>query len=135
VTMGTYPGERAERTIAAVAALSRRGARLASERIPADAFHDPRCARVVQVGCTMPDEYDRVRQVAEVAGVWPAWLAEATDQCPVMQDLAGSFAAEVVEAADRRRQALALADELERLTGRTVLVVDPAEVEHWQAVA
>lgn len=117
----------AEQTMAAIAAISIHGATLAASRLTALDFFDPRCWAVVDAGLHIDAQLgleDRIAAAAKVANVWPTTLEEWVCAAPLQWDSTGTIAARVKAAADARRRAIELVDELRRLTGRRVFLSD-----------
>lgn len=145
VTALTVPDDhQAETTVVACAAASRKGTRLARERITPDDIWDPKLARIYRAALELGDDEqlngvsegsltDRLRRIADTADVaLPELLAIVHDR-PVQWDTSDSYAQRVADAA-RRRQVMTvcarvynelaggsrideIADELRRLDG------------------
>lgn len=107
----------AEACVAGCAVASTHGAQLAAGRLTAGQFRDPRYRRLftAALDCPLGDQDDRIWECARDAHQHPTAVAELVSARPVQWDTAGSYAARVAAAADRRRNAASLLAQLEDL--------------------
>jgi hypothetical protein len=110
-----YLDEPAERTCAAAAAHTLRGARCAHAS-PArpEHFYDPRLAALYRAGldCQLPASDDRVHDIALDTGEHPAWIWDLIWSGLALADSNGCYGTRVVAAHERRAQAQAHLDAL-----------------------
>lgn len=118
----TLPNDRtAEQLLAAVAALSPTGARLALEDL--DDVADPWARAVIEAAPHVAHHLaleDRYRAVAAAAGIPDVLLEAWIHECPTMWDDRRWLRDRITAAATRRARALQLAAELEDLIGHPV---------------
>lgn len=106
--MSTLPipfAEQAEADLVGTVAATRLGAHINADRVTADDFYQPACARAFEVAKDLQvvDQDERLERVSREAEVDPAWLRSCVDERPTMHDLDGAHARAVKEAAERRQ--------------------------------